>query len=156
MDHLVLDPSIRNWVVIPMFFITLFVGIGRHYVSQLIRSNDISEIDVIRYRQTAMKAQRLRQSSSYLSNESYLIRKNYLCLKEIGLLRENVPGVPNPMSNPSAMMDMMKGNMTFMLPNMVMMAFVSYFFAGFVLVKVIFFIYHSSSVFIQSFFTFIY
>lgn len=69
-----------------------------------------------------------------------IINKNYLCLKEIGLLRENVPGPPNPMSNPSAMMDMMKGNMTFMLPNMVMMAFVSYFFAGFVLVKVCYFI----------------
>lgn len=136
MEHLVLDPGIRDWVVIPMFFITLFVGIGRHYVSQIIKSSEPAEIDTIRHKQTAMRAQRLRVAGGYISDDAYGMRKNYLCQKEIGLLRENVPGPPNPMSNPSAMMDMMKGNMTFMLPNMVMMAFVSYFFAGFVLVKV--------------------
>lgn len=135
MEHLVLDPSIRDWVVIPMFFITLFVGIGRHYVTQIIKTNEQTEKDIIRYRQTIIKSQKLRISSGYISNDSYNMRKSYLCQKEIGLLREKVPGPPNPMSNPSAMMDMMKGNMTFMLPNMVMMAFVSYFFAGFVLVK---------------------
>lgn len=136
MEHLVLDPAIRNWVVLPMFFITLFVGIGRHYVSQIIKSSDQTEVEVIRHRQTAMKAQRLRVASTFISEDSFQMRKNYLCQKETGLLRENVPGPPNPMSNPTAMIDMMKGNMTFMLPNMVMMAFVSYFFAGFVLVKV--------------------
>ncbi len=34
------------------------------------------------------------------------------------------------------MVDMMKGNVTFMIPNIVMMGFVSYFFDGFVCVKV--------------------
>lgn len=135
-EHLVLDPAIRDWVVIPMFFITLFVGIGRHYVQQLIKSNDQADIDVIRYKQTAMRAQRLRMAGNYISEESYGMRKVFMCKKGEGLLREKVPGPPNPMSNPTAMVDMMKGNMTFMLPNMVMMAFVSYFFAGFVLVKV--------------------
>jgi ER membrane protein complex subunit 3 len=134
--HLVLDPAIRDWVVIPMFFITLFVGIGRHYVSQIIQSSEPMEADTIRHKQLAMKGQKLRMCGNYISSDSYEMRKSYLCNKENGLLREKVPGPPNPMSNPSAMMDMMKGNMTFMLPNMVMMAFVSYFFAGFVLVKV--------------------
>lgn len=134
-DYLVLDPAIRDWVVLPMFFITLFVGIGRHYVSQIIKSSDQADPDTIRYRQTAMRAQRLRVAGNYVHFDSFSLRKSFLTQKEVGLLREKVPGMPNPMSNPSAMMDMMKGNMTFMLPNMVMMAFVSYFFAGFVLVK---------------------
>lgn len=42
----------------------------------------------------------------------------------------------NPMMNPNGMVDMMKGNMAFMVPNIVMMGLISYFFAGFVLVKV--------------------
>jgi ER membrane protein complex subunit 3 len=134
-QHLVLDPAIRDWVVLPMFFITLFVGIGRHYISQIIQSSEPADADQIRYKQTAMRAQRLRAGGNYIHEDSYQMRKFYLCEKENGLLREKVPGPPNPMSNPSAMMDMMKGNMTFMIPNMVMMAFVSYFFAGFVLVK---------------------
>lgn len=46
-----------------------------------------------------------------------------------------IPGLPN-MSDPSAMMDGMKGNMAAMVQNMVMMQGISHFFRGFVLVKV--------------------
>jgi hypothetical protein len=41
------------------------------------------------------------------------------------------------MMNPMAMLDMMKGNITFIVPNMVMMAIINQFFQGFVLVKVV-------------------
>jgi ER membrane protein complex subunit 3 len=40
------------------------------------------------------------------------------------------------MMNPMAMLDMMKGNITFIVPNMAMMAIINQFFQGFVLVKV--------------------
>lgn len=56
--------------------------------------------------------------------------------KKTGILREKVPGPTNPMSNPMAMVDMMKGNIVFMLPNFAMMAFVGYFFSGFVCLKI--------------------
>ena len=39
----------------------------------------------------------------------------------------------NPMMNPNGMVDMLKGNMAFMVPNIAMMGLISYFFAGFVL-----------------------
>ena len=52
-------------------------------------------------------------------------------------MRAKVKGGPaNPMENPSGMMDMMKTNMTMMVPNMVMMGWISYFFSGFVIVKI--------------------
>lgn len=44
---LVLDPSIRDWVVIPLLFLVIFVGIGRNYVQILIKSNPtITESDL--------------------------------------------------------------------------------------------------------------
>lgn len=119
-----------------MILIMVFVGIGRHYVQQLIKSEETADKDVIRYKQTAMKAQRLRLNGNCIAPSAYDMRRVYLCRKKVGLLREKVPGAPNPMSNPSGMMDMMKNQMVFMVPNMVMMAFVDYFFVGFVLVKV--------------------
>lgn len=52
-----------------------------------------------------------------------------------GVLRQKLKAsnAANPMMDPSSMLDMMKGNMAFMVPNVVMMGLISYFFAGFVL-----------------------
>jgi hypothetical protein len=135
-DFLVLDPWIRNWVVLPMVFMLILVGVGRHYVQQIIQSDDQSDIDVVKNKNTAMRAQMLRLHRGSVSEEAFAARRTFMCQKKTGLLRRKVPGPANPMSDMSGMMNMMKGNMTFMLPNMVMMAFVSYFFAGFILVKV--------------------
>lgn len=36
-EYLLLDPEIRNWVVLPMVLMIMLVGIARHYVQQLIK-----------------------------------------------------------------------------------------------------------------------
>lgn len=36
--HLLLDPAIRDWVVLPMFIMLVLVAMGRVYVSNLIKS----------------------------------------------------------------------------------------------------------------------
>lgn len=63
MYTLLLDSSIRNWVVLPMILIVLFVGIARHYVSQVIKSQPVVNEDSmkdIRIKQTLMSSSRLR------------------------------------------------------------------------------------------------
>jgi hypothetical protein len=67
--------------------------------------------DVLRHKQTAMRAQRLRLSGNVLAADAYDMRRVHLCRKKVGLLREKVGGAPNPMSNPSGMMDMLKNQM---------------------------------------------
>jgi hypothetical protein len=138
-EHLLLDPAIRDWVVIPMVILLVLVALGRNYVSQLIKSTpEITEndLDELRFKQTLQQAQRLRMNGRFISDTAFNMRKAYLIRKETGVLREKVPGAGNPMSNPMAMMDMMKGQMVFMLPNFAMMAFVGYFFSGFVCLKI--------------------
>mmetsp|Transcript_24312 Transcript_24312/g.29678 ORF Transcript_24312/g.29678 Transcript_24312/m.29678 type:complete len:285 (-) Transcript_24312:316-1170(-) len=134
---LVLDPSIRNWVLLPIVFIMVLVGIGRSMVQQLMASDNTSDIDIVKHRQLLMRSQRLRASAGFLTPRSFLMRKEYLGLKKTGKLRAKVKGgAPNPMENSAGMMEMMKGNMTMMVPNMVMMGWISFFFSGFVLVKI--------------------
>lgn len=82
-----------------------------------------------------MQAARLRTHGQYINEKSYNMRKSNLIRVKTGILREKVPGPTNPMSNPMAMVDMMKGNLIFMLPNIALMAFVGYFFSGFLCLK---------------------
>jgi hypothetical protein len=138
-EHLLLDPAIRDWVVLPMFLMLVLVGMGRHYAQTLIKTDPIitaTGLDEIRYKQVLMQAERLRMNGNLLNEKSYLRRKAYFIKKKTGILREKVAGPANPMSNPLAMVDMMKGNVIYMVPNFVMMAFVGYFFAGFICLKI--------------------
>ena len=119
-----------------MVLIMILVGLLRHFVQQLIKSDKVLDKDELRHRQTLMRAQRLRNNGQYLQRDAFCMRKAYFTAKDTGILRAKVPKGANPMMNPMGMVDMMKGNVTFMLPNMVMMGVISFFFSGFVLVKV--------------------
>lgn len=136
---LVLDPAIRDWVVLPMVLVVVLVGMGRHYVQTLIKTTPVlTEHDLleIRCKQTLQQAGRLRAHGQYVHSNSFQKRKAYFIRKKTGALREKCPPPSNPMSNPMAMVDMMKGNVIFMLPNFAMMGFVSSFFSGFVVLKI--------------------
>ena len=45
---ILIDPQIRNWVLFPIFIITLLVGLARHYVQQLIKSTQQSKVKKIK------------------------------------------------------------------------------------------------------------
>lgn len=135
---LLLDPSIRDWVVLPMVAIMVLMGLCRHYAQQCLKSSTPMDGEEIRHKQTLGRVSRLRnRGARMLPAESFNARKAYFANKEKGLLSQKVKksGV-NPMSNPMGMIDHMKGNMLYMVPNMVMMGVISFFFQGFVLVKV--------------------
>jgi len=164
MEHaLVLDPAIRNWVVLPMIILMTLVGLGRAYGQQIMRPDPKigqKEFDEIRYKQTIGRAERLRTMGNLINKRAWNGRKTFLYNKKPkakesatadigdaekedadfvkGLLQEKVPGAVNPMTSgdPSAMVDMLKNQAIFMVPNFAMMSFVNYFFQGFVCLKV--------------------
>lgn len=45
--ELLLDSSIRVWVVLPIVFITFLVGVLRHYVTKLIQSDKKVELEQV-------------------------------------------------------------------------------------------------------------
>ena len=138
-DYLLLDSAIRDWVVLPIVLILVFVGIGRHYVQELIQNIPKireKDVDELRFKQTLAQSQRLRMNGHYISEKAFIKRNAHLLRKKTGILREKVPGAKNPMANPMSMIDMVKGNMVFMIPNIVLMTFVGYFFSGFLCLKV--------------------
>ena len=119
-ENLLLDPAIRDWVVLPMVAMMVMVGLGRHYVQQLMKSDaDLTEekIEEMRLKQTLGRAVKLRTSGVFINEESFQSRKGYFIRKKeneekkpAGVLREkNLPTPQNPMmGNPMAMVDMME------------------------------------------------
>ena len=93
------------------------------------------------YLSGTLRSNLLRQNHSHITLEQFLTRKQniiasfksreYLKVKEY-------EGQQNPMQNPDMMqttMDMMKKNMMMVIPQTIIMSWISYFFSGFVLTR---------------------
>ena len=134
-----LDPAIRLWVFLPIVAITFLVGIIRHYVSVLLSSDKKVDLNKVRDSQTLLRSRALRENAKYLPKSSFLIRRHYFNNDETGILKQNqnrAAAPPNPMTDPSMMTDMLKGNLTVFLPMMVIGGWINWHFSGFVTTKV--------------------
>ncbi|XP_054159653.1 ER membrane protein complex subunit 3-like [Oppia nitens] len=138
-DDLVLDPDIRVWVFLPIVVITFFVGILRHYVSILISSTKKIELQQVMDSQAMIRSRLLRENGKYLPKQSFLIRRHYFNDEETGYFKvsqKRQTAAPNPMTDPSMMTDMLKGNVTNVLPMILIGGWINWTFSGFVTTKV--------------------
>eukprot|EP00758_Cryptobia_borreli_P002864 Tbor_TRINITY_DN3351_c0_g1::TRINITY_DN3351_c0_g1_i1::g.23548::m.23548 len=159
-QQILLDSSIRDWVLLPIILITLLVGLLRYYVTILLKPCPNPKLKNARSISIAAYSRKLLEDGYHLSPDGYKQRVEMYCGKihsnnhgdsqsrEVskkqesnntgGLLNEKQE-VTNPMeamSDPSVMTDMLKNNFIYMIPNVGMMSLVSYFFSGFVTAKV--------------------
>ncbi|XP_074500914.1 ER membrane protein complex subunit 3-like [Sebastes fasciatus] len=136
--ELLLDSSIRMWVVLPIVFITFFVGIIRHYVTQLLHSDKKVDLEQVSDSQVLLRSRILRENGKYIPRQSFAMRKHYFNDAETGFFktvkRKVVP--KNPMTDSSMLTDMMKGNLTNVLPMIVIGGWINWAFSGFVITKV--------------------
>jgi len=136
--ELMLDPSIRDWVLIPIGIIMFFMGILRNNVTKMMRKDVPAKLEQVQHNNQLMRARRLRANAAYIPQHGFNSRKVYFCAKDGGILMQKFEAV-NPMAamqDPNVMMNMMQGNMAMMVPQMAMMGIVNYFFSGFVLGKI--------------------
>ena len=135
---LVLDPKIRDWVLIPILLVTVFLGILRHYVQLLLKSDgNTADPEKLRLMNTLQRSQRIRASASFIPPSAYFMRRQHFVEDDTGVLAEkDLPGATNPMADPNGGMDMMKGQMANTVPHIVMMTAMNYLFSGFVISKV--------------------
>ena len=85
------------------------------------------------------RAKALRSNCNFLPRSSFLRRRAHFNDKQQGVLVDTEKaksGATNPMMDPFMMMNMMKQNMAMIIPNVVLMGWISYFFSGFVIVKI--------------------
>jgi hypothetical protein len=128
-----LDPEIRDWVLLPIVFILLLVGLIRHYVTLLMRSKTTASAQSTYEKQVIAYCRVLLGNGAFLPKAEFKARVDRMIQPETGVLRQEAEA-PNPM-DPSMMGDMMKNNVVHMVPNMLMMHLISTFFSGFVMAK---------------------
>jgi ER membrane protein complex subunit 3 len=152
-QSLFLDPALRDWVLIPIFIVMIMVGILRHYATLLLQSPPRPEplkavreqsslrIPVLMCRRALLRAQLLRNNAHHIPRSAFENRKRFLqaAFEKGEYLKDpenrGAPP-PNPLTDPSgmdSMMNMMKSNMVMFIPQTVIMAWINFFFSGFVL-----------------------
>ncbi|KAH7564272.1 hypothetical protein BM1_01319 [Bipolaris maydis] len=122
----------------------VLTGILRHYAMTLLQSTPKKQdLPKIRQQRSLVRGVNLRTNAHVISPASFAARKAYMvqAFQEGKFLAEpEMRGKPrpNPMSDPAAMegmMGMMKGQMTMMIPQTLIMGWINAFFSGFVISK---------------------
>ncbi|KIJ70206.1 hypothetical protein HYDPIDRAFT_79326 [Hydnomerulius pinastri MD-312] len=146
---LYLDPQIRDWVLFPITLVMILVGVLRHYVVVLLQATPkkLSRAG-IREQRALVRSQILRATSAnspipplYYKTISQHLSEAFKAgtyLKDGPPKGDATSGAPNPFSDPAAMDGMMAGmktQMVMMVPQMVIMGWINFFFQGFVLIK---------------------
>lgn len=133
---LVLDASIRDWVLLPIVLFMFLFGILRHYATIMMRTSRKADKTKVEQAQTLMRAQTTRMNANWIPQDAFLERKAFFNQPETGVLRKQIPATTLAnMADPNNMIDMMKTNFATIVPNIVMWGWVSYFFSGFVIGK---------------------
>ena len=137
---LLLDPSIRIWVFLPIVLITFLVGIIRHYISILLSSTKKVTLQQVQDSQALMRSRLLRENGKFIPKQGFLMRRHFFNQEETGYFKaaakRPAQAMPNPMTDPSMMTDMLKGNVTNVLPMILIGGWINWTFSGFVTTRV--------------------
>ncbi|XP_078176318.1 uncharacterized protein LOC144569724 [Carex rostrata] len=139
-DDLVLDTAIRNWVLVPLSVVMVLIGILRYFVSKLTRSSQNPDTKAIKEGQAVIRARNLRSGAHLIPLKSFRSRRIYFTNEENGLLyvpKEDAKAAQAQMfQDPNMAMDMMKKNLSMIIPQTLTFAWVNFFFSGFVAAKI--------------------
>ena len=134
-----LDPAIRNWVIIPIFVVMILVTFAKHFLAIVLSSKKRPDIEAIQEGQIILRSQRLCNGNSLLPYFSFNARRSNLTKKTLNLEKPKDAQQGNPLMN-GGMMDMMPQQMVGYLPQVIIMQWVTYFFAGFIVIRLPFFL----------------
>jgi len=139
--ELVLDRDVRDWVFIPLTLFIVLMKLMTQYVHQMTSVVQPSNKDMaeIREQQATIRSQRIRTFLNFMPESSFRMRKLFFGDKEEGVFSKKPRTKPmheTMATDPTFMVDMMKKNLTGIVPQIVMGTAVSFFFSGFVMGKI--------------------
>ena len=76
--EIILDPSIRDWVLFPIFLVMFLQGVLRQYISVLLKDDKKTALDALSRTQLLRRSARTRANAAFLSPQAFHMRKRYL------------------------------------------------------------------------------
>ncbi|KAG1364250.1 putative ER membrane protein complex subunit 3 [Cocos nucifera] len=139
-EDLVLDTAIRDWVLVPLSVVMVLIGVLRYFVAKLMRSFQPPDRKVLKEGQVVLRARNLKAGANFIPAKSFRARRFYFTNEENGLLHVPKDQAQNAQaqmfSDPNMAMDMMKKNLSMIIPQTLTFAWVNFFFSGFVAAKI--------------------
>mmetsp|Transcript_12307 Transcript_12307/g.30093 ORF Transcript_12307/g.30093 Transcript_12307/m.30093 type:complete len:260 (-) Transcript_12307:434-1213(-) len=143
-DELELDTDVRDWVFIPLTMSIVLMKLLTQFAHMLMYSppgsgNSNKEPHEIKEQQAVARSQRMRAAMRFVPEQAYKMRREYFVGKDTGLFHQKVQSrsMQEAMAtDPTMMVDMMKKNLTGIVPQLAMGMVVNFFFSGFVLGKI--------------------
>jgi len=146
---MILEPAIRDWVLMPIMVVMVLVGVLRHQVTSLLTSPPLRPtLKALREAQALLKCNLLHQHADHLVYSKFVARRTHVMASiNSGEYLKNgskpsgsttITGAPNPLTDPAMMEQMMGGmkrNVAMVVPQTIIMAWINFFFSGFVLIR---------------------
>jgi len=155
-----LDPSIRNWVFIPITVITVAINLLMKYLNVVINQGQAKPVNSrtvgehqsgeqpeeflkkefegrdadIKVRAALNRVNKLKTNFMYISDRGYKLRKGFFC-NEGGFFSQKVENKAPEVMNPNMMVDVLKKNLINGLYYALIFVGVGYLFSGFILLK---------------------
>ncbi|ELP87498.1 transmembrane protein, putative [Entamoeba invadens IP1] len=140
-SFLTLSTEIRDWVLIPLFVVTVCSNYIRQYLMVLIGGGDAPTPRSQQENSLIQRVQIFIDRSYLLFNSSFKRLRDKYTNPDNGLLivtkAPTEDGIPNmPQADPSSLMGGMKGNLVNMVIQIVLMTWITSMFDGFIVLKV--------------------
>ena len=85
-----MDSSIRDWVLLPIVTVMILVGLLRHYVTVMMKSEIKVEEKTVRQKFVLERSRLLRENASHIPERIFLARRVMFVKPDGGLLHEKV------------------------------------------------------------------
>ncbi|KTW26824.1 uncharacterized protein T551_03286 [Pneumocystis jirovecii RU7] len=143
-QDLYLDKSLRNWVLFSIFIVMILIGILKHYITILLAETPRKmKLKEIRELKALQRSEILRVHANHIPFSAFYTRKLFLLkafsngeyLKDPGLRETRLMNPIMDPGNMDQMMRMFRSNMANIIPQTIIMAWINFFFSGFILIK---------------------
>lgn len=108
---MLIDPAIRDWVMIPLLILVVLSMYLRNYGMKYLAESKTMDNDEFTQRNLVSRSNRLRANYGYISYNGFRMRQLYLSNTDNGKLHENVK---SKQMNPMGQMDMLKQQVSLM------------------------------------------